>query len=246
MLNRRSFLKAGAVGAFTTIQCNVCASAQVRRRTMGCLLSTDDFGTISQNAIEHPVLKSDNLNFNYALAQTLFKIADAFQVKANFAFFDDSKSPNAFATPLNIRDKPDGSVFLGATFANTCLGYQEAPDVAVATVCAHEFGHIIQFKHNLIDRVDAGQSTVKRSELQADYFAGFYTGMRKIERPDYPAAVAAVAQFNVGDTAFADPTHHGTPQERGAAVARGFDASYREKKTVSEAIEESTNYVMTL
>src|SRR5262249_35993307 len=45
-------------------------------------------------------------------------------------------------------------------------------------------------------RVNAGQSTVKRSELQADYFAGYFAGHRKRERPTYPAAVVALAQHD--------------------------------------------------
>ena len=91
-----------------------------------------------------------------------------------------------------------------------------------------------------------GQSTVKRSELQADYFAGFYAGLRKKERPSYPAAVVAVTQGYYGDTHFNSPTHHGTEEERGNAVVRGFNAAFREGKTLAQAIEESTNYVMTL
>jgi predicted metalloprotease len=86
---------------------------------------------------------------------------------------------------------------------------------------------------------------VKGSELQADYFAGFYAGLRKKERPSYPAAVVAVTQGNYGDTYFNSPTHHGTEAERGAAVVRGFEAAFREGKTLAQAIEESTNYVLT-
>jgi hypothetical protein len=228
-------------------RCGICAAASSTGRTMGCVLSSDDFGSVSQRAMDHPILKSGNSMFDYALAQTLFKLAKAFDVEPSFAFYDDSDSPNAFATKRVIRNnKIDGSVFLGTAFTNKCLEYQEAPDVAVATVCAHEFGHIVQFKNDLWDRVTAGQRTVKRGELQADYFAGYFSGLRKSTSPNYPAAVAAVAQFKVGDTAFSDPQHHGTPAERGAAVARGFDAAYHGKKSLGDAIEESCNYVASL
>jgi hypothetical protein len=40
--------------------------------------------------------------------------------------------------------------------------------------------------------------------------------------------------------------HHGTPDERGAAIVRGFEASYNEGKSLGEAIEESTRYVLSL
>jgi predicted metalloprotease len=124
--------------------------------------------------------------------------------------------------------------------------FSEAPDVAIAGVCAHEFGHVVQFKNRLIGIVNAGQKTVKRSELQADYFAGYFAGWRKAERPNFPAAVIAFEQHKIGDTDFNDRSHHGTAEERGAAVVRGFEASYREKLSLGEAIAQSTTYVLNI
>jgi predicted metalloprotease len=98
----------------------------------------------------------------------------------------------------------------------------------------------------LIDIVNASQTTVKRSELQADYFAGYFAGLRKLKKPSYPAAVVAGAQYNMGDTNFNSETHHGTPKERGAAVVRGFEASFYQNKTLNDAIQESTAYVLGL
>jgi predicted metalloprotease len=135
---------------------------------------------------------------------------------------------------------------MGVNLLRTLRRGAESPEVGVAAVCSHEFGHILQFKYGLIERVNAGQTTVKRSELQADYFAGYFAGLRKKERPTYPAAVVAVTLFSVGDTAFTEPGHHGTPAERGAAVVKGFEASFRSNKSLSEAIQESTSYVMTI
>ncbi len=47
-------------------------------------------------------------------------------------------------------------------------------------------------------------------------------GLRKKERPSYPAAVAAVTQGDFGDSHFRSRTHHGTEEERANAVVRGF------------------------
>jgi hypothetical protein len=55
-----------------------------------------------------------------------------------------------------------------------------------------------------------------------------------------------MTQFDFGDTSFSSKNHHGTAQERGAAVVRGFEAAYRESKSLSDAIQESTNYVLRL
>ena len=55
-----------------------------------------------------------------------------------------------------------------------------------------------------------------------------------------------MTQGDFGDSHFTSPTHHGTEAERGAAVVRGFNAAFREGKSLAQAIEESTNYVLTL
>ena len=83
-------------------------------------------------------------------------------------------------------------------------------------------------------------------EEGVDAYRGYYAGLRKKERPTYPAAVVAVTQGDFGDTNFNSHTHHGTEAERGNAVVRGFEAAFREGKSLAQAIEESTNYVLTL
>ena len=163
-----------------------------------------------------------------------------------FAYYDDDDSNNAYATERTRLNRADGTVLMGINLQRRLRAGQDHPDVAVAAVCSHEFGHILQYRHRLIARVNAGQPTVKRSELQADYFAGFYAGLRKKERPSYPAAVVAAAQGEFGDNNFSNHTHHGTETERANAVVRGFNASFHESKSLGQAIEESTKYVLTL
>ena len=107
-------------------------------------------------------------------------------------------------------------------------------------------GHILQFKHNLAARVRGSDPTVKRTELQADFFAGNFSGLRKKERPSYPAAVGALAQYNVGDNHLNSPQHHGTKEERGAAFVRGYEVAYRDNKPLGEAIQISINYASRL
>ena len=89
---------------------------------------------------------------DFALAQTLAKIAKAFDVLPSFAYYDDTGSPNAYATRRVPLDRADGSVFFGLKFLRKMMNLPEAPEVAVATVSAHEFGHILQFKHSLFSR----------------------------------------------------------------------------------------------
>jgi len=251
--NRREII---AGGALTLLFCG-CSRADTARtpHTFGCCLASEDVEAVYPNGTdtrmfftgnEAMIPRSGDRDFDYALAQTLAKISDFFHVLPGFAYYDDYDSHNAYATERTRLNRADGTVLMGINLQRQLRAGHDHPDVAVAAVCSHEFGHILQYRHRLIERVNAGQSTVKRSELQADYFAGYYAGLRKKERPSYPAAVAAVTQGDFGDNNFRSRTHHGTEEERGNAVVRGFAAAYRENKSLDVAIEESSRYVMTL
>jgi hypothetical protein len=78
-----------------------------------------------------------------------------------------------------------------------------------------EFSHILQFKEG---------STLRgaQRELHADYMAGYYLG-RKSHFLQTNIANFADSPFEKGDYAFWSQTHHGTPQERVAAMVAGFE-----------------------
>ena len=122
----------------------------------------------------------------------------------------------------------------------------ENPEISVVAVCAHEFGHIVQFKHGLDRELQEGQSTAKCVELQADFLAGFFAGRRKLLQPNYPAAVFATTQFSFGDDMVDDPNHHGTPEQRGAAVVKGFELAYKQQRSLADALLFSSKYVQQL
>jgi hypothetical protein len=192
------------------------------------------------------IANSGDREFDYALAHTLSRIADTFRVLPGFAYFDDSEGPNAHATAATRMKKADGTVLFGQHLLKATLAKPEHPDVAVTSICAHEFGHILQHKLNLKKTILEGQQTVKRMELHADYLAGYYAGSLKLKRPDYPAAVFATQVYSVGDFQVNDPKHHGTPDERAAAVVRGFEVAYRERRNLADAVQIGINYVSTL
>lgn len=255
MWTRRETVVGGALTLlFGGLQNCSCALASAAPHSVGCLLADADFHSVYPNGTptirvsgnEPIIYNSKDRNFDFALAQTLAKISRAFGVVPGFAYYDDSDTANSFATPLVRLKNRDGTVLMGINLFRQLRNTTDSPDVAVAGVCSHEFGHIVQFKYGLINKVKAGQPTIKRIELQADYFAGYFAGFRKRERPSYPAAVVALTQRRLGDTAYNNEQHHGTPLERGAAVVRGFEASFRENKNFYEAIQESTQYVLQL
>jgi hypothetical protein len=256
MWTRRETVLGGALTFLLAGAHDRCSAAGGRAsHSVGCRLADADFdaiypaGTDTRAFItgnEPMIPKSGDADFDSALAQTLAKISEAFGTLPGFAYYDDSDSLNAYATDRSRLNRADGTVLMGINLLHRLRKSPDYPEVGVAAVCSHEFGHILQYRYGLFDKVDAGQSTIKRSELQADYFAGYFAGLRKKERPIYPAGVAAMTQFDFGDTSFANPSHHGTPDERAAAVVRGFEACFLEGKSLGDAIQESTTYVMRL
>jgi hypothetical protein len=189
------------------------------------------------------IASSGDREFDYALAQTLSRITDTFQVLPGFAYYNDFDGPNAHTTPDVRMAGADGTVLFGQRLLKNLLVLPEDPDISVTAVCAHEFGHILQDKLGLIPIIRAGQATKKRLELHADYLAGYYAGSLKLKKPGYRAAVFATTQYLYGDWEVNNPEHHGTPDERAAAIVRGFEVAYRERRNLSDAVQIGVNYV---
>lgn len=250
MWYRREVVFGGALTLlFGSVQKCYCFDARAPH-SRGCHLNDDDvksiypLGTDTGTSGDDPIIpNSGDREFDRALAQTLYKLSQRFGVRPGFAYYDDGASLNAYATPTIRLTNASGTVLMGTGLLRQLRRATEAPEVAVAGVCAHEFGHILQYKFGLVDKVDSGQPTVKRSELQADYFAGYFAGLRKLERPSFPASVVSITIHKFGDNEFSNPQHHGTPEERGQAVVQGFEAA-NVGKVLSDAINESTRYVL--
>jgi hypothetical protein len=250
MWQRREVVIGGALTLlFGSAQKCFCFDSRAPH-SRGCNLHADDVNSVYPHGTSTGISDEDSIipnsgdkAFDFALAQTLYMLTQKYGVRPGFAYFDDSASPNAYATPVARLANADGTVLMGKALLGTLRRMPEAPDVAVAGVCAHEFGHILQFRYGLMEKVNSGQPTVKRSELQADFFAGYFSGLRKREKQSFPAAVVSMTIHGFGDTEFHNPTHHGTPEERARSVILGFESA-SSGKSLSEAIEESTNYVL--
>jgi uncharacterized protein len=100
---------------------------------------------------------------------------------------------------------------------NTPLG-----DAAVAYVIAHEEGHNVQAELGVLN---AGLPTYK-TELHADCLAGAWLSNAKDRNliDDNDVESVRTAAWLVGDEAFDNPSHHGTPQQRLDAVDAGIDS----------------------
>jgi len=249
MLTRREAVLGGAL----TLIWGTCACAQSSERPHGegCMLdpkqaepflATATEPQLFDKADEKLISSTGNRDFDYALAQSLSRLTDVFGVLPGFSFFDDYDGENAYATAVSKLNRADGTVLFGKRYFLHAMEEPESPEVGVIATCAHEFGHIVQYKNKLQPRLTNGQPTVKRVELHADFFAGYFAGARKIEKPDFPAAVFAVNRYARGDFS-TSRKHHGTPDERAAAVVRGFETAYRERRSFADAMTIGLNYV---
>ena len=257
MWTRREIVQGGLLALVSGLggACNCLAAAARMRKNYGCILQADEAGQYMSDTTDtrtfftgnEPMIpRSGDKSFDQALARTLSRLSELFEILPGFAYYDDYDGLNAYATPRVRLSNADGTVLFGQGLLQRLMAGKESPEVAVAAVCAHEFAHILQFKTGLDRVVGAGQLTVKRMELQADFLAGYFAGVRKLERPGFPAAVFAMTQYSFGDNMINDPGHHGTAEERGQAISAGFEVAYRQKRKLSEAIQISTNYVQSL
>ena len=97
-------------------------------------------------------------------------------------------------------------------------------DFSVAYIVAHEYGHEVQDELGVFDRY-GGQLPTMAFELQADCYAGTWANSAaqdgRLEDGDVQEALDAA--LAVGDFDTANPSHHGTPEQREQAWKTGFD-----------------------
>jgi hypothetical protein len=103
----------------------------------------------------------------------------------------------------------------GIMDAYTALGYN---DVAPQAILAHEFGHHIQFQLELFSDVESPEET-RRTELMADAYSAYFLSHSRGSSMQWKRVRQFLQVFyNIGDCAFDNNGHHGTPTQRMAAA----------------------------
>ena len=104
------------------------------------------------------------------------------------------------------------------------LEYAGLADVGPRVVLAHEFAHHVQFEQGLFDSPLTGAEATRRTELMADAMATYFaTHKRGLALNAKRVLQAQRAFYEVGDCAFTNPGHHGTPLQRDRAAQWGAD-----------------------
>jgi len=109
----------------------------------------------------------------------------------------------------------------------TGIGYY---DVAPQAILAHEFGHHIQFQLGLLGNLNSPEAT-RRAELMADAFSAYYLSHARGASMQWKRVKQFLQVFfNIGDCAFTNNNHHGTPTQRMAAAEWAYNVANNAKK----------------
>ena len=252
-MDRRTMLL--GLAATGSCGCALCSGAQAAEAKLqriaprGCTLSraeADDVAARAMSVKDYAATSfgsTGQAGLDRALDTALVRMATILEVVPGFAFYDDSDGLNAFATPYAGLGREIGSVFYGKGLFELLM-QRDPSGGAIMWVAAHEFSHILQFDSGIREHILAGESTVRRLELHADYLAGFYAGKRKREEPRVSLFDAGKQVWSMGDTEYNNPDHHGTPSERLKSSEAGFLLAYEHDVSRDEAFKAGYDYVM--
>jgi hypothetical protein len=148
--------------------------------------------------------------------------------RGNYPLF----SFNAFAIPGGGGAPNKIAMGDGVLESYKAIGFD---DVAPQAVYAHEFAHHIQFQRGYFnDPIATTGSDAERTrytELMADAYSAYYlTHKRGSALNKHRVAQFLQVFFDIGDCAFDNPGHHGTPNQRMRAANFGFAVADRAQK----------------
>jgi hypothetical protein len=136
---------------------------------------------------------------------------------------------NAFAVPMVPQLISADKIIMGDGVLDG-FGRLGFGDVAPQALYAHEFAHHIQYQRGWY-QAGADPEGTRYTELMADAMAAYYlTHKRGGTMNKHRVAEFLEAFFQIGDCAFSNPNHHGTPNQRLAAARFGFDVADQAQK----------------
>lgn len=244
ILNRRSMLLGGTFAAVALPLGALSVPALVARFTKPCSCCAPRFAAIGGDATSVRIARSSgDAETDRFLGVALGRLANTFKVSPGFAFFDDGENLNAFAVRETLLDNGPGTVLMGMHLFGRLMARVLDGGITVISVCAHEFGHIHQMQAGYEDELKALDKTGKPLELHADFLAGYYLSLRKNEHPELDLRAVGGVLHNMGDWHVNSPGHHGTPNERVAALSAGFDFGKNGARDIAEAAKAGLSFV---
>ena len=220
-----------------------CGSLDARARR--ALAARTSEGIPASASGDSVIGSSGDVRLDRTIGVVLADIAYRFSIRPGFAFYDYLGAPNAWASPDPLYKGDQGMVLFGTTLLSQGLSATNYGDMFIMSVCAHEFGHIVQDFSMYGKRLRDNQPTSKLVELHADFLAGYYLGNRGATYPVDALISLGGAWESIGDTAYTgNPTHHGTPVERLDLIEHGYVlARDRPEFKIIEACEVAARYL---
>jgi hypothetical protein len=183
--------------------------------------------------------------YNVTVAE-IIRIQGCFGVFPIFFFYDDRDGNNAMATDEVVQQNgPDGTVIFGRRLFNREF-IKTYGGTTIPIIMAHEYAHIVDYKYGALQHAGS-----KRTELFADFLAGFYMYHRVANgiKTDVDACIRSFE--SLGDTDFGSETHHGTAEERADALTSGFNKArdYHQNQSfipLTTIIDAGKEYIATI
>jgi hypothetical protein len=262
MVTRRGFLRQSC--------CAICAATLTNSRAKadgrifdGCAISpsgyqnfrtqNDGVGTIgdgmfARNRHWHttgdPAMDRD-------LDRALAMVADLMGVNPAFGFYDpaylhnpvghERDAWNAFATAEATDIAGSwGTVAFSLNLFRDELHRHDPSGMSVMTIIAHEFGHIVQYRYG--HQLHVGYP--RKSEINADFWAGYFLGTRKRALPSLRFERAGDMMMRFGRSVNGNPTRsHGDERERLDAAEAGFRVAFVARRPFDQAMAAGLEYV---
>lgn len=188
------------------------------------------------------------------LDRALRVVSDNFSVRPAFGFYDPNGTQytdddpermimNAWATS-EMTDIPGtwGTVAFGWDLFESEFQRHDKTGVSIITIAAHEFAHIWQQKSGNIGRLRVGNP--RKSEINADFLAGYFLGTRKILKSSLSFKPAGDLLDRLGASGEGNPDRtHGNRLERLNAAEAGFRIAYVDRRDFSFAKAAGLEYV---
>ncbi len=209
----------------------------------GCFLRTSLAASGSITSKCKKIIMPFDSQLNNVTIREIWNIQNCLAVYPIFYFYDDKDGNNAMATDeVTAQNGPDGTIAFGKHLFNSEF-IKTYGGTTIPIIMAHEYAHIVDYKYGALHNVGS-----KKTELFADYLAGFYMYHRVANGipTDVPACLESFK--SLGDTDFGSETHHGTPEERYAALFGGFSKAkeIHQKKPfipLTEIIAHGKSYI---
>lgn len=248
-ISRRQFVGGAACCGCMGSSLSALAQTEVVLSAEGCFLNggraDDGYEQVISRGIARQTFydTTGDKAFDRQLGRAIIKLAGFFEEQPAFGIVDGREHDNAFAMPRTGGASQLGTVGVGRTLLNR-LKEEDETGMAILALIAHEFGHVSQFRRDAIKVLNAGETTVRKSELHADYLTGCYLGWLKRNEPRLRVISAGRFMESIGDHAVNSKDHHGTPAERLTATEAGFELAYQEARSFESYFDAGQSFVL--